>query len=151
MLEVVGCANHAAVFGFFIGHRAVLDCAGKLFSTRAGEGADVRADLVLRAEINIRIDAAFGVIGGQAAACCFLCAHAVVVLVVFFAGIGRAHGGGDGELRAHFPGVAVLRIHLCAFALAGDILRDAGLQAAIVGVEAVTEVGADACFVSNPI
>lgn len=144
--EVVSRADHAAVFGFFIGHRAVLDCAGKLFGARADEGADVRADLVLRAEVNIRIDAAFGVIGGQAAARRFLCAHAVVVLVVFFAGIGRTYGRGDGELRAYFPGVAVLRIYLCAFAFTGDVLRDTGLQAAIAGVEAVTEVGADARF-----
>ena len=74
MLEVVGRANHAAVFSFFIGHRTVLDCAGKLFGARTGECADVWADLVLRAEVNIRIDAAFGVIGEQTAARCFLCA-----------------------------------------------------------------------------
>ena len=51
--EVVSRADHTAVFGFFIGHRAVFDCAGKLFGAHTGEGADVRADLVLRAEVNI--------------------------------------------------------------------------------------------------
>ena len=41
--EVVSRADHAAVFGFFIGHRAVLDCAGKLFGARTGECADAAA------------------------------------------------------------------------------------------------------------
>jgi len=54
MLEVISRANHAAIFGFFIGHRAILDCAGKLFGACTGEGADVWADLVLRIEVNIK-------------------------------------------------------------------------------------------------
>ena len=41
--EVVSRTDHTAVFGFFIGHRAVLDCAGKLFGARTGECADAAA------------------------------------------------------------------------------------------------------------
>ena len=49
-------------------------------------------------------------------------------------------------MRTYRPGVAVLHFDLRAFAVAGDVLREGGLQAAVAGVEAVAEVGVDARF-----
>ena len=143
-IELVDHAYAALVFGLALVHRAVSGGFVEVLDAQVGHGAQLWGEADAGAKAEVRGDARFGVVGGEAAGSGFGSADAVVVAVMFVVAVGRADAGAEGDLLAQLPRVAVRGGDLAAFAVAADVVRHTAVDVTVGGVKVVLQGGIEA-------